>query len=115
MIMYLQVKTKVPDLRIELFKMRLKSGEIVTVDWDESELERESDGFNVRYKGVYFDDEYANGRLEEIDKPDITSVKVSSELEEKADLVITDVEIMDGKKFKTFKTSYVFEGVECDE
>lgn len=115
MIMYLQVQTDVRDLRVDVIKFNLKSGEEVTVDWDSSSIARDDDGFVGRYKGVYFNDKYANGRLDDIDKPKVSSVRVSSANCETADLVITGIKFIDGETEKSFETDFPFEGVECDD
>lgn len=60
MILYVSAKTDVPDMIIEI---RLASGKVITVDWDESNISRTATGFFARYKGVYFDEKYANGKI----------------------------------------------------
>ena len=61
--LYLSVNTDIEDLEIDYIEVRLATGEIVTVDWDESDIAWEENGFDARYKGVSFNEEYANGKL----------------------------------------------------
>ena len=50
--LYLSVDTDIEDLEIDYIEVRLVTGEIVTVDWDESDIAWEENGFDARYKGV---------------------------------------------------------------
>ena len=72
--LYLSAKTAIPDLYIDYIEVILTTGEQVSLNWDYSDICREDDGFCARYKGVYFGEEYANGRLAELKK--ITIVEV---------------------------------------
>ena len=58
MILYLQATTNVQDLIIDYIEVKLKSGKTVSLNWDESGINRSETGFDARYKGVYFDEEY---------------------------------------------------------
>ncbi len=64
--LYLTAKTSIPDLFIDYIQVKLKSGEEVSLNWDYSDIERTSSGFSARYKGVYFDEAHANGRIDEL-------------------------------------------------
>lgn len=64
--LYLEAKTSIPDLFIDYIEVRLTSGESASLNWDESEIYRNPDGFGAKYKGVYFGEEPANGRLDEL-------------------------------------------------
>ena len=66
MTLYLEVTTTIPDLFIDYIEIRLASGESASLNWDESEIYRNPDGFGAKYKGVYFGEEPANGRLDEL-------------------------------------------------
>lgn len=66
MTLYLEAKTSIPDLFIDYIEVRLTSGESASLNWDESEIYRNPDGFGAKYKGVYFGEEPANGRLDEL-------------------------------------------------
>ena len=64
--LYLSAKTNILDIYIDYIEIELSSGEQVSLNWDYSDIERFDDGFSARYKGVYFGEEYANGRLAEL-------------------------------------------------
>ena len=74
--LYLTAKTSIPDLFIDYIQVKLKSGEEVSLNWDYSDIERTSSGFSARYKGVYFDEEHANGRIDELQDMKITDIGV---------------------------------------
>lgn len=86
--LYLTAKTSITDLFIDYIQVKLKSGEEVSLNWDYSDIERTSSGFSARYKGVYFDEEYANGRIEELRNMKITVVGVYYESKQKPDITI---------------------------
>lgn len=81
MILYLDAKTNCPDLIIDFIEVRLASGNLVSLNWDASGIDREDGGFSTRYKGVCFDEEYANGRIDELQKMKIQTVQVHTELD----------------------------------
>lgn len=60
--LYLTAETSIPDLYIDYIEVLLKSGEEVSLNWDYSDIERTPSGFSARYKGMYFDEDYATGR-----------------------------------------------------
>ena len=66
MILYLKAKTNLSDLSIDFIEVKLKSGKIVSLNWDETEYDNEDSVFEAKYKGVYFGEEYANGKLHEL-------------------------------------------------
>lgn len=82
MTLYLEAKTSIPDLFIDYIEVRLTSGESASLNWDESEIYRNPDGFGAKCKGVYFGEEPANGRLDEL-----------------CDMVITDIGLYSDKDF----------------
>ena len=59
MILYLKAKTNLSDLSIDFIEVKLKSGKIVSLNWDETEYDNEDSVFEAKYKGVYFGEEYA--------------------------------------------------------
>ncbi|MDE7352295.1 MAG: hypothetical protein K2O06_04515 [Acetatifactor sp.] len=67
------------------------TGETVTVDWDESDIAREENGFDARYKGVYFNEEYANGKLSSLREMQIEYINFCTESDSDSDIVITDM------------------------
>ena len=66
MILYLSASTDLEDLVIDYIEVKLVTGETVSLNWDESDIERLDTGFHARYKGVYFDEEYANIVIKEM-------------------------------------------------
>ena len=72
--LYLEATTTIPDLFIDYIEVRLASGESASLNWDESEIYRNPDGFGAKYKGVYFGEEPANGRLDELHDMVITDI-----------------------------------------
>lgn len=85
--LYLTAKTSIPDLFIDYIQVKLKSGEEVSLNWDYSDIERTSSGFSARYKGVYFDEEHANGRIDELQDMKITDIGVYYESKHEQDTV----------------------------
>lgn len=81
MILYLSATTNCTDLLIDFIEVQLSDGQVVSLNWDESGIDRENGGFSVRYKGVYFDEEYANGRLDDLRGMKIQTVQVHTELD----------------------------------
>ena len=81
MILYLTATTNCTDLLIDFIEVQLSSGKVVYLNWDESGICRDDNGFNTRYKGVCFGEEYANGRLNELRGMKIQTVKLYSELD----------------------------------
>jgi len=73
----------------------LVTGEIMTVNWDESDIAREDNGFDARYKGVYFDEEYANGKLSSLHGMQIEYMSLDTESDSDSDIVITDMTFED--------------------
>lgn len=96
MILYLQATTNVQDLMIDYIEVKLKSGKTVSLNWDESGIERSKTGFDARYKGVYFDEEYANGRISELAGMKIDTIGLYSEQVETPEIVITKMSFEDG-------------------
>ena len=78
MTLYLEVTTTIPDLFIDYIEIRLASGESASLNWNESEIYRNPDGFGAKYKGVYFGEEPANGRLDELRDMVITDIGLYS-------------------------------------
>ena len=95
MTLYLSVDTDIEDLEIDYMEVRLSTGETVMIDWDESDIAREEDGFDARCKGVYFNEEYANGKLSSLHGMQIEHVNLYTESENDSEIVITDMTFED--------------------
>lgn len=79
MILCISAETTIPDLVIDFIEVRLKTGETVSLTWDESEFGVEEGLFDARYKGVYFGEEHANGRIDELEDMQVEYVELYSE------------------------------------
>lgn len=77
--LYVAALTNVPDLVIDYIEVELKSGETVSLNWDESYIDHDVGWFRARYKGVYLGEEYANGRLADLCGLKITDIGFYSE------------------------------------
>lgn len=93
--LYITAKTAMKDLVIEYVEVKLQNGKTVTLTWDESEFGIEDGIFTGRYKGVYFDDVYGNGLLNELRNMQITEIGVYSDADESTTLAVTHVTVED--------------------
>lgn len=100
--LYLTAKTSIPDLFIDYIQVKLKSGEEVSLNWDYSDIERTPSGFSARYKGVYFDEEHANGRIEELRDMKIIDIGVYYESKHEQDIKIEVMDFVDDDKQLVF-------------
>lgn len=91
MILYLKAATSVSDLVIDYIEAALKNGKTVSLTWDESCIDRTPKGFYARYKGVYFNEEYANGKLDELPGMKVTEIGLYSETENAGDIDILEM------------------------
>lgn len=89
------LKTNVDDICIDYIEVKLKSGKTVSLNWDTTDYVREDGEYSACYKGVYFDDDYANGRIEELKGFEIDTVGVYSEHEDLDSITITEMEFSD--------------------
>lgn len=81
MLLYLSAQTNIPDVYVDYIEVELNTGERVSLNWDESDISRSKEGFDARYKGVYFGEEYADGRIHELENCKITDVSLYYETE----------------------------------
>lgn len=79
MILYLKARTDFNDLTINFIKIELSSGRLEYLTWDESESGITDGIFTARYKGVYFDEDYSNGRISELNNMCVKYVEIYSE------------------------------------
>lgn len=116
MILYLHAETTVPDVTVDFIGVKLKSGETVSLNWDESTILRKSPDYYARYKGVYFDEEYANGRINELKEMEVVDLQLFSEKADKADFKITCLEFIDDDGSLLFDSGNIYEvkGCACD-
>lgn len=95
MTLYLETATTIPGLFIDYIEVRLTSGESASLNWDESEIYRNPNGFGARYKGVYFDEEPANGRLDELHDMVITDIGLYSDTVPETQITVSEMEFVD--------------------
>jgi hypothetical protein len=81
MTLFLDAKTPVADIFIDYIEVILTTGEQVSLNWDYSGIDRFEGRFSAKYSGVYFGEEYANGRIEELKKIMIVEVGYYTETE----------------------------------
>lgn len=96
--LYLTAKTNIPDVIVDFIEVQLNTGKTVSLNWDESDISRSSEGFSARYKGVYFGEEYANGRLADLEGLKITDVGLYFEAEGSFHFQIEEMEFDDNGK-----------------
>ena len=95
MTLYLEAATTIPDLFIDYIEVRLASGESASLNWDESEIYRNPDGFGAKYNGVHFGEEPANGRLDELSDMVITDIGLYSDTIPETKITISEMELVD--------------------
>ena len=74
MTLYLTASTPVRKVFIDFIEVLLCDGRVVSLNWDESGIDWTEDGFSARYKGICFDEEYANGKMEQLQGLKVTAV-----------------------------------------
>lgn len=93
--LYLTAKTAMKDLVIDYIEVNLKNGKTISLTWDESEFGIEDCLFTARYKGVYFDEVYGNGLINELRDMQIAEIGVYSENNEPVTLAVVHVTVED--------------------
>ena len=115
MILYLTAETILRDVFIDYIEVELTSGETVSLNWDESGIDRFENGFCARYKGVCFGEYHANGKLDEIRGMRIREIGIYTEVEEAADITIKEMEFDDGgRTYEPEHLPYVTNTGRCD-
>lgn len=109
--LYLTAKTSIPDLYIDYIEVRLASGQVVSLNWDESDIARVPSGFSARYKGVCFGEEHANGKLEQLQDMEIVDIGVYYESNHEPDINVEIMEFVeDGKSIVFSPPKHIKEG-----
>lgn len=105
MVLYLKAESDIPDLMIDFIEVKLQSGQIISLTWDESEFDREDGYLDAKYKGVYFDDEYGNGRLSELKGMEVHHIEIYSECEDLSSFKLRELSFHDGEDSLAFSYS----------
>ena len=100
--LYLEATTTIPDLFIDYIEVRLASCESASLNWNESEIYRNPDGFGAKYKGVCFGEEPANGRLDELRNMVITDIGLYSDTVSETQITILEMEFVDNGRSLEF-------------
>lgn len=74
MILYIDAVSPHKFLYIDYLYLKCKDGREIGIDWDETDWAYENGAYSSRHKGVYFNDEYANGRVKEIEGAELGDV-----------------------------------------
>ena len=115
MILYLTAHTDISDVLIDFIEVELTTGKTVSLTWDESDIERKSTAFSTRYKGVYFDEEYANGKIKQLYGMKIMNIGVYTESDIDFEITITEMEFEDaGIFYKAKCVPYATDSRRCD-
>ena len=93
--LYLTAKTEMKDLVIDYIEVKLESGKTISLTWDESEFGIEDGIFTARYKGVYFDEVYGNGLIDELRDMKIEEIGTYSDNNEPVTLAVLHVTVED--------------------
>jgi hypothetical protein len=112
--LYLYATTNVPDLSIDFIEVRLKSGKTATLDWDESEMQREGSKFSAWYRGVCIDKESANGRLNDLEGMEIIYAELYSEVDKKPEIEIRHMDFDDEGQSLEFSSGTLYSSKEGD-
>lgn len=97
MTLYLTASTPVRKVFIDFIEVLLCDGRVVSLNWDESGIDWTEDGFSARYKGICFDEEYANGKMEQLQGLKVTAVGLYSESAQSGDFTIEEMIFVEGE------------------
>ena len=110
MILYVDATTNCPDVVIDFIEVRLQSGAIVSLNWDESGIDRSETGFSAVYKGVYFGEEYANGKLDQLESMKVEAIALYSETKKPIDISLDEMTFEDQDRSLLFRDTYSVKG-----
>lgn len=102
MVLYLKAESDIPDLVVDFIEVKLKSGQIISLTWDESEFDREDGYLDARYKGVYFNDVYGNGRLPELNGMEVQHIELYTECTDTGSFKLRELSFYDGEENLVF-------------
>lgn len=106
--LYLTATSSVVDLTIEFIEVRLKSGETVSLNWNESRFDRDEGEIDAHYLGVCFNEDSACGKLDELQGMQVVSVGLYSEEHEEGDypIYISRMEFCENDKSLCFENPF---------
>lgn len=96
--LYITAKTKDSEIRVDFIEMRLTTGEVVSLNWDATLFSIGNGNYEATYKGVYFDEEYANGRLDLLKGATLKHIETYSPTSNAPAFTITSMQFEDGTK-----------------
>lgn len=106
MILSLKAKTNLSQAYVDYITVKTVSGKQFSLNWDSSEVIHGPE-YEACYKGVYFDEEYANGRGEELKGFVIEEIQVYTEAEDISDAFfkIESIIVEDGEVIEEYDCS----------
>ncbi|MBR1742302.1 MAG: hypothetical protein IJ733_10655 [Lachnospiraceae bacterium] len=108
MILYLEAETDISDLVIDFIEVRLRSGKVVSLNWDESGSESEPDNsYYAVYEGVNFDEECADGRAGELEGMQVVHVEPYSYSGQTGFIRIKKMLFEDGGRMMRFEEPFL--------
>ena len=111
---FLTCKSDAEDLVIDFIELKLKTGETVSLDWDQSYVDRGQGGrFEAAYEGINICGKSARGKLSKLEGAAITEVGLYSESRGRADLDILEMSIREGSRKLIFHAPYSVRGAEA--
>lgn len=111
---FLTGKSDAEDLVIDFIELKLKTGETVSLDWDQSYVDRGQGGrFEATYEGINIGGESARRKLSKFKGAAITEVGLYSESRGRANLDILEMTVAEGNRTLTFRAPYSVRGAEA--
>lgn len=104
MTLYLDARTNCSDLMVDFIEVQLSNGEVVSLNWDQSGIDRDDAGFSARYKGLYLGEERANGRVNDLRKMKIRKIQAHTELDIPVIFQIDKMLFVDAEEELLFKS-----------
>lgn len=101
MILYLNAKTKSKDVCLDCIHLVQSDGTEAILTWDESTIFRSDEGFSARYKGLYFNEEYANGELNSFFGCKVAEFVFESDEDTFLPVEVTSMTLVDGQDAKS--------------
>ena len=65
MVLYLKAESDIPDLVIDFIEVKMKSGKVISLIWDESEFDRKDGYLDARYKEKHYGEKERSSNMGE--------------------------------------------------